>query len=362
MKHLRFLLLLVMPAMLLTACSDEDENNDQGTPMPPAQETAVQCYVINQGNMYDNISGSLDFISASGEYHSGVFKGTNGVSLGDGPQRGIVYGTKVYIPMNGSNCVWVIDKTSCRTLKQIKTNSSEAVCAAEGYVFVSNNDGYVSRIDTTTFSVTDHVAVGPNPAQMVAVGKYVYVSISDGYNSNNQYANGFKVAKIDAESCEVTSQIAVGMNPGPLCADNQGNVYVVARGNYGDIAPAVWKIHTNDAAFYFCEGSDVACNGSTLYVLNNYTNWYANPVVSILTYAAYDVTDGSCITDKLLEGQPQPEAPTFIRVNPRDGNVYMGSNASSYDYTSPGYLYRYDADGKFVAKYNAGVAPCSIIF
>ena len=102
MKHLRFLLLLVMPAMLLTACSDEDENNDQGTPMPPAQETAVQCYVINQGNM-TYISGSLDFISASGEYRSGVFKGTNGFSLGDSPQRGIAYGSKVYIPVYGSN-------------------------------------------------------------------------------------------------------------------------------------------------------------------------------------------------------------------------------------------------------------------
>ncbi len=258
--------------------------------------------------------------------------------------------------------MWVLDRQTLSIKAMVQTNEPEGICAAEGAVFVSNNDGYVSRIDTTTFSVTDHVAVGPNPAQMVAVGKYVYVSISDGYNSNNQYANGFKVAKIDAQSCEVTSQIAVGMNPGPLCADNQGNVYVVARGNYGDIAPAVWKIHTNDAAFYFCEGSDVACNGSTLYVLNNYTNWYANPVVSILTYAAYDVADGSCITDKLLEGQPQPEAPTFIRVNPRDGNVYVGSNASSNDYTSPGYLYRYDVDGKFVAKYNAGVAPCSIIF
>ena len=182
MKHLRFLLLLVMPAMLLTACSDEDENNDQGTPMPPTQETAVQCYVINQGNMYDNISGSLDFISASGEYRSGVFKGTNGVSLGDGPQRGIAYGTKVYIPMNGSDCVWVIDKTSCRTLKQIKTNSPEAVCAAEGYVFVSNNDGNVSRIDTLALDIDRHIAVGPNPMGMAATGGKVYVAISDGYN------------------------------------------------------------------------------------------------------------------------------------------------------------------------------------
>ena len=165
-----------MPAMLLTACSDEDENTDGGSTMPPTQndgnenETAVQCYVINQGNNTYNISGSLDFISASGEYRSGVFKGTNGVSLGDGPQRGIAYGTKVYIPIYGSNCVWVIDKTSCRALKQIETKLPEAVCAAEGYVFVSNNEGYVSRIDTAALDIDRHIAVGPNPMGMAATG------------------------------------------------------------------------------------------------------------------------------------------------------------------------------------------------
>lgn len=356
----------LFPALCATlfafaGCSDDD--NVVPPPTIDPVEEAHTAYVLNQGSMFSGIDGTLDvLVESDSTYLSKQFYAANRQSLGDSPQEGVVYGSHLYVAVYGSNLVWVLDRQTLIIKAMVQTNEPEGICAAEGAIFVSNNDGYVSRIDTTTFSVTDHVAVGPNPAQMVAVGKYVYVSISDGYNSNNQYANGFKVAKIDAESCEVTSQIAVGMNPGPLCADNQGNVYVVARGNYGDIAPAVWKIHTNDAAFYFCEGSDVACNGSTLYVLNNYTNWYANPVVSILTYAAYDVADGSCITDKLLEGQPQPEAPTFIRVNPRDGNVYMGSNASSNDYTSPGYLYRYDADGKFVAKYNAGVAPCSIIF
>lgn len=356
----------LFPALCATlfafaGCSDDD--NVVPPPTIDPVEEAHTAYVLNQGSMYSGIDGTLDvLVESDSTYLSNQFFAANGQSLGDSPQEGVVYGSHLYVAVYGSNLVWVLDRQTLSIKTMVQTNEPEGICAAEGAVFVSNNDGYVSRIDTTTFSVTDHVAVGPNPAQMVAVGKYVYVSISDGYNYNNQYANGFKVAKIDAESCEVTSQIAVGMNPGPLCADNQGNVYVVARGNYGDIAPAVWKIHTNDAAFYFCEGSNVTCNGSTLYVLNNYTNWYANPVVSILTYAAYDVADGSCITDKLLEGQPQPEAPTFIRVNPRDGNVYMGSNASSNDYTSPGYLYRYDADGKFVAKYNAGVAPCSIIF
>lgn len=356
----------LFPALCATlfafaGCSDDDEVPAPVNPDPV--EEAHLSYVLNQGSMYSGIDGTLDVLAeGDSAYLSNQFFAVNGQSLGDSPQEGVTYGSHLYVAVYGSNIVWVLDRLTLKIKAMVQTNEPEGICAAAGAVFVSNNDGYVSRIDTTTLTVTGRVAVGPNPAQMTAVGKDVYVSISDGYNSANGYADGFKVAKIDAESFEVTSQITVGMNPGPLCADSLGNVYVVARGNYGDIAPAVWKIRTNGAASYFCEGSDVACNGGKLYVLNNYTNWYADPVVSILSYAAYDVADGSCLTKELLKGQPQPESPTFIRVSPRDGHVYVGSSASAYDYTSPGYLYRYDGEGRFVAKYNAGVAPCSIIF
>ena len=369
MKHLRFLLLLVMPAMLLTACSDEDENNDQGTPMPPAQETAVQCYVINQGNMYDNISGSLDFISASGEYHSGVFKGTNGVSLGDGPQRGIAYGTKVYIPMNGSNCVWVIDKTSCRALKQIVTNSSrgfqflepEAVCAAEGYVFVSNNDGHVSRIDTAALAIDRHIAVGPNPMGMAATGGKVYVAISDGYNYQNNYANGKRLAVVDAKDGLHETDIACGLNPTQVAADTEGNLFVLCMGNYADVPSTVQKISADTRELStVAPASLMALRGTTLYLINGQTDWATDSLS--MTATTYNTLTAQPLQTALFSESENPAYPTSIDIHPATGDIFICSDPSALGYAQPGYVYRYDATGKLQTRHDAGVHPFGVVF
>lgn len=356
-----FLLALSAAVWAFTGCSDDDTPNRVTDPSESYGSDLV--YVLNQGSYYSGIDGTLDQLcTTDSTYLSSVFRGVNGQSLGDSPQAGVVYGSRLYVAMYGSNLVWAINRTTLKVEGMIKTNEPESICAAEGAVYVSNNDGFVSRIDTTTLEVTDKIAVGPNPSKMVAVGPYVYVSISDGYNYANGYVNGYKVAKIDAATCSKVADITVGMNPGPICADRQGNVFVVAQGNYEDVAPTVWKIQPDDLASVFCAGSGVAAYGSRLYVLNNYTDWSANPPVSTLSYAAYDIQTGNCLTDQLLEGQPLPEAPTFIAVHPVSGEVYVGSSAAAYDYTSPGYLYRYTSEGKFIAKYNAGVAPCAVVF
>ena len=65
----------------------------------------------------------------------------------------------------------------------VPEETSYFICASEGSIYVSNNDGFVSRIDTTQLKVTAQMSVGPNPQHMLAVGRKVYVSISDGYNS-----------------------------------------------------------------------------------------------------------------------------------------------------------------------------------
>lgn len=368
MKHLRFLLLLVVPAMLLTACSDEDENTDGGSTMPPTQndgnenETAVQCYVINQGNNTYNISGSLDFISASGEYRSGVFKGTNdGVSLGDGPQRGIAYGTKVYIPMNGSNCVWVIDKASCRALKQIETKSPEAVCAAEGYVFVSNNDGHVSRIDTAALNIDRHIAVGPNPMGMAATGGKVYVAISDGYNYANNYANGKRLAVVGAKDGLHETDIACGLNPTQVAADTEGNLFVLCMGNYADVPSTVQKISADTRELStVAPASLMALRGTTLYLINGQTDWATGSFS--MTATTYNTLTAQPLQTALFSESENPAYPTAIDIHPATGDIFICSDPSAMGYSQPGYVYRYDATGKLQTRHNAGVHPFGVVF
>ena len=86
------------------------------------------------------------------------------------------------------------------------------------------------------------------------------------------------------------------------------------------------------------------------------------PLKTILTYKVYNTNTSQCINSALLEGQPQPEVPIFLDINPQNGDLYIGSNASASDYTSPGFLWHYNAEGQFIGKQQTGVAPCAVIF
>lgn len=359
MKQLKLLAIGLMAALAFTACSDDDGPIFTTDPV----EQMSGAYVINQGNYYGGVDGTMDrlTLTADSTYTQSVFSAANGQSLGSSPQGAVVYGSRIYVPMYAENLVWVMDKTTARIVASIQTNEPEAVCAAEGYVFVSNNDGYVSRIDTLTLAIDSHEAVGPNPAQMCTMGGKVYVSISDGYNYGNGYADGCRVAEIDALTGKKVKDIAVGVNPGPIAADTDGRVFVVCRGNYADIASAVWSIQAGAT-----EGSElapaslIAVNGTTLYVVNSVTDWGTNQTV--VDFKTYDTTTGNLRADDFLAGQPKAPAPQAININPQNGDIYVCSDRSSAEYDKPGLLYIYKADGTHLKTFATGIHPMGVVW
>ena len=359
MKQLKLLAIGLMAALAFTACSDDDGPTFTTDPV----EQMSGAYVINQGNYYGGVDGTMDrlALTADSTYTQSVFSAANGQSLGSSPQGAVVYGSRIYVPMYAENLVWVMDKTTARIVASIQTNEPEAICAAEGYVFVSNNDGYVSRIDTLTLAIDSHEAVGPNPAQMCTTGGKVYVSISDGYNYGNGYANGCRVAEIDALTGKKVKDIAVGVNPGPIAADADGRVFVVCRGNYADIASAVWAIQAGAT-----EGSElapaslIAVNGTTLYVINSVTDWGTNQTV--VDFKTYDTPTGNLRADDFLAGQPKAPAPQAININPQNGDIYVCSDRSSAEYDKPGLLYIYKADGTHLKTFATGIHPIGVVW
>lgn len=370
---------LVAAALLIcagfTACS-EDEPVIPTTPTTPLRG-GQGFYVINQGNM-GVLDGTLDFFSTDSTRSEGIFKAVNNKSLGDTPQRAVLYGSKLYLPVFTENKVWVLDANTARVLAEVNTNQPEAVCGANGYVFVSNNDGYVTRVDTTSFTASAPLAVGPNPANMTTYNNKVYVSISDGYNSGNGYANGFKVAEIDAAQFNVTRNITVGMNPGDITSDNEGNIYVVCRGDYGATPSKVWKFNVNHGeAAAMCEGSLIAVNNQqrtsrttsrkpdVLYVLNVHTAYSHWPNFSnTITSAVYNTTTGELVADNFLPTDNLPANPIALDVCPTDGSLYICSDASTGAdaSTTPGYIKVYNANGAFVKTITTGVHPFGVVF
>lgn len=374
-KHIKFAALALLLSAGFAACSD---NNDDPTPNPgPVVPVRGEggMYVINQGNQADKLSSTIDFISVDGTANvSSMFQATNNQALGSSAQKPIIYGSKIYIPMFDNNLVWVADANTLKIVAKIETNAPEAVCASEGYVFVNNNDGYVTRVDTTNFAASQ-IEVGPNPASLgiTAYEGKVYVSISDGFNYANNYANGKKVAVIDAKKFTKEQEIAVGINPGQITTDAYGNVFVVCMGNYGDVLPEVWKIdHATGVASKFCDGSFIATRGAqnigsralaaedALYVINSVTDW--TTYVTTLTSAVYSTTTGAVVIESFLPSDNQPAAISALDINPSTGDVYVCSDAAQYDYTTPGYINVYSANGTFLHRHSTGVHPYGVVF
>lgn len=362
MKHLKLAALALFALPVLVGCSDEDP-----APAPVVEPPYEGAFVINQGSYYNGIDGTIGTVDLSSlSYADDVFAAVNGQSLGDSPQGAVKYGSKLYVPMYGSNLLWVLDAASLRIVAQVTTTAPEGVTAAEGCVFVTNNDGYVSRIDTLDYTVKSRVAVGPNPAHITAHGGYVYASISDGFNygnenSANDYANGKRVAVIDAATGEKLRDINVGLNPGPIVADNAGNVFVVARGNYADVAAKVQKIAAgSEEVTDFAVGQLIATDGSTLYVLNSTANYVTGSVTTISK--SFDTATGNVIDNDLLDAAHEPGMPVSIDVDTRAKRLYICSDNSATGYLDRGSLHVYTTEGNYVGTTATGIHPCGVVF
>ena len=360
-KNLKFAAVALTVCAGFAACSD-DEN--EATPIDWTNN-ANGAYVINQGNQYGGVAGAVSYIDLSTwNVTNGVFLSVNGQSLGDTPQAAVHYGSKIYVPVYGSNKLWIVDGTTLKKLAEVSTNEPEAVCGAGKYVFVTNNDGKLTRVDTLSYE-TSQIEVGPNPANLCEANGKVYVSISDGYNYAGGYADGKKVAVVNAETFTKERDVTVGTNPGSIVSDKWGNVYVVARGDYYTEMPKVQRIAPDYTVTDYCSGQLVACNGNRLYVVDYTADYTTNTcdVKSALYLTSQDASATPAAESSwTLDANHLPEMPNALDINPANGDLYVCADNGPLGYSSNGYVYVYDANGNYKAKANVGVHPYGVVF
>lgn len=356
MKKIKLLFAACLAALTFAACNDTE---DYIEPILPG-DGAYGAYVLNQGNSTSGIEGTLSYLDfARQNVTDRIFYTVNGQSLGDGPQDGVVHGSKLYIAMYGSDLVWAVDATTRKRIAQISTTDPEGIAASGNAVYVSNNDGYVSKIDTASLSVVGKIAVGPNPVDLEVRGGYLYVAVSDGWNSARGYIDGFRLVKIKLDTFTKAGEVRVGMNPTKLTQDASGNIFVTCMGNYGTVEPTIWKVGTNDAAAEFCKGSIAAAHADRLYVVNSVTDWKTYQTTT--TYAVVDSRTGTVDRDHKWGTDHMPPAPVAMNVHPRTGVIYLTSRSKAHDYTSPGTISAYNRNGAFVYRLGVGIEPCAVV-
>lgn len=360
----------------LAACSDDDPQTitgeDQNTgDTEGVVDDVVGFYLLNEGNMGSN-KCTLDYYDyATATYRRNIYSENNPdqvLELGDTGNDIAVYKGRVYIVVNGSHKVEVLDAATARRIGKVDINSPRYIVFEGDNAYVSSfvggdgDKGSVVRFDINTLAVTGKVSAGLQPEELVIDGNYLYVANSG--QLSPEYDNTISV--IDYKNMKMTTSIAVDINMHHLRVDNYGHMWVTSRGNYADIPANLYRLDRGaDGIFGTPVAADRVVSNMTIatdliyYYGTEYdANWNATYTYGKLgpinngSFAA----DGSFITDGT---EKNIVAPYCIAVHPGNGYVLV---TDAKNYTSSGVVYCYDAAGKLAWQANTGDIPGHIAF
>ena len=373
-KYLLGLAVLLMGTAVMTSCSDGNDG-----PETYLQVYSTGAYVVNSGNMYSNIESSLTAIDyASSTATQNVFKTANGRSLGNTANDGIVYGNKIYLAVDQSNTIEVIDKKTKQSIKQIKTTDllgkaegaePRHIIADGGKVYFTTYGGYVAAVDTTSFALQKKWQVGSYPEGLVIGNGNLYVA------NSNYGAGGGNISCINLSNDNVKTKNIEGVN-NPTGIYYASNVlYVLDNPVYGPAPDYAATGENALRAVSFAEGKSqkVADGNYAVCVTPGATT--RMDVVRPYCYVLNAPFGSTPSVSVLVAGSTQPQAltlsempvsPCGIFVDPLNGHIFVLSyrlGDSGYaDYNGNGYVVEYDRAGQKLHEYETGVGSCAMFF
>ncbi len=356
-----FLNVLFLVAAVLGLASCSEDNKYEGVGLKAVSDGA---YVVAYGTSTN--PANLSYIDyTSGESTTSVFAKANGSSLGTGANDGLVYGSKMYIVVDGSATIEVVDKTTLKSIKQIKTTdllgtelgtNPRHIIAGNGKIYFTTYHGIVAAVDTTTYALSNKYTVGSYPEGLVGVDNYIYVA-----NSNYGMGNG-TISAINLTDGSVETQVISGVtNPVKLFYANN-SLYVLDNGSYdssyNQIGAGVKLINGTTSTTLFDATMADLYQGNFYFVNAAYSVGATNPV----TYGIYTLA-----TKTTTAFAGTVDSPAQIAVDPITGRVFIASNSISSethkaDYNKNGYVREFTSMGTTVKDYVCGAAPTAIFF
>lgn len=371
-KYLLGLAVLLMGTAVMTSCSDDNDG-----PETYLQVYSTGAYVVNSGNMYSKIESSLTAIDyASSTATQNVFKTANGRTLGNTANDGIVYGNKIYLAVDQSNTIEVIDKKTKQSIKQIKTtellgNAEGAhprhIIAGGGNVYFTTYGGYVAAVDTTSFALQKKWQVGNYPEGLVFGNHTLYVA------NSNYGAGGGNISCINLSNDNVETKNIEGVNNPTGIYYAAGLLYVLDNQYYDASYNAYGENALRAVDFAVGKSQKVADGNYAVCVTPGAIT--RTQVVRPYFYVLNAPFGGTPSVSALAAGSTQaqtmtlsemPVSPCGIFVDPLNGHIFVLSykmgDKGTPDYNGNGYVVEYDRAGQKQHEYETGVGSCAMFF
>lgn len=368
--------------MLCTTSCREDElvvpAEYDPVPAAPDSEGRIRgMYLLNEGNMGSN-KCTLDYLDyVTGLYARNIYPERNPnviKELGDVGNDIAIYGSKLYLVVNCSHKVEVLDaKTAVRigkidipNCRYIKFHRGKAyVSSYVGPVLIDPDSpkGAVYEVDTTSLKVTRRCIVGYQPEEMEIIDDYMYVANSGGYRVPN-YDN--TVSVIQLIDFKQVRQIPVAINLHRIRKDKYDRLWVTSRGDYNSVPPRLYYLERDEgsgemrvAGCLDIAVSDMAIRDDSMYYIG--VAWSNFTGTNTISYGIVNVRDRQRVAENFItDGTEQNiKMPYGITIHPVTGDIYV---TDAKNYVSSGTLYCFSPDGKRQWSVRTGDIPAHICF
>ncbi|RYY36923.1 MAG: YncE family protein [Sphingobacteriaceae bacterium] len=355
MKHLFIKRLSILPIAIIVALSSCRKSNNDDVIPEPSDPIVSGIYILNQGN-FSASNSTLSFYNYdTKKLTEDLFSEVNKKPLGATANDIQKYGSKIYVVVNVSSKIEVIDAKTAKGLKTIDMKDG-ATARQPRYVVFNNGKGYVSSydgtvgiIDTTSLTITKFINVGRNPEQLAISNGKLYVANSGGLDFGNP-DNTVSIIDLATES---EKKITVPVNPVSVAADEFGDVYVISNGNYDDVPPSLTIINSQTDVVKQTGAANVAY-GSPIVISGEKGFWLTGDnkvqVTNVKTEAVEKenfVTDGTTFT-----------AAYSLAFDPISGKIYVGD---AKNFAVDGEVYVYSSEGKQIQTIKSGINPGRIM-
>jgi YVTN family beta-propeller protein len=359
MKSLRlsYLSIALASAAMLASChKDKVVTPDK----PTAQRAGL--YILDQGNLGKPNSALTYYDYTTKTLTPDIFLSVNGQGLGNTANDIEVYGGKMYIVVDESGVVDVVDPKTAKLIKQVTIqNSSNKSLEPRDITFYKGNayisiyngaNGEVAVMDTATYTISKYIPVGRNPEQLAVSNGKLYVANSGGLSAPD-FDN--TVSVIDLATLTETTKITVGSDP-----------YAVSVDTYGDVFVASYAIY--DSNFNITSNANLSVINSSTDAVISKTDFSGGPfsisgdnayyIDQDGTVKIYDVKTHTISSQKVITDGTTFTAAYAVYADSLTGEVFV---TDAKDYNSNGLVYAFDKTGKKEYSLVTGISPGSIL-
>lgn len=338
---------------MLIGCKKKTE-----VPNVPAPDTLKNGILVLNEGLFNHNNSTLSWVNLSDlSVNNSFFEDKNQRGLGDTGNDIERYGNKVYVIVNVSSTLEILDATTGKVMRQVvfqkdnKAQQPRSIAFSGKYAFISSYDGYVNVLDTASLTIIQYIKVGANPEGLTVSNNRLFVCNSGGLNFPNVDST---VSVIDLSNFQEMTRIVIGKNPGGIITASNGTVYAISRGDYGSDKPKMHKINpvTNERTKTFgFEARGMTHFNEDLLIIHS-DGGSGNSEIGVFNCTSETFTNPSLMNTsgiKTLYGLHHSKVKKRIYCMDANG------------YTTSGKIHVFDESGNFQQAIGVGLNPSKIL-